>query len=50
MERQNPNLAINVFGWENGQVLVHRISEQGGETPRINLMLTKQGETRTIAL
>ena len=44
LERQNHNLAINVFGWENGQVVVHRISEKGGEVPRINLMLTKQGE------
>ena len=44
LERQNPNLAINVFGWENGHVVVHRISEKGGETPRINLMITKQGE------
>ena len=32
-----------MFGWENGHVVVHRISEKG-ETPRINLMLTKQGE------
>ena len=44
LERQNPNLAINVFGWENERAIVHRISEKGGETPRINLMLTKQGE------
>ena len=44
LERQNENLAINVFGWENERVIVHRISEKGGETPRINLMLTKQGE------
>ena len=44
LERQNPNLAINVFGWENDRVIVHRISEKGGETPRINLMLVKQGE------
>ena len=43
LERQNPNLAINVFGWE-GRVIVHRISEKGDETPRINLMLTTQGE------
>ena len=34
LERQNENLAINVFGWEKGQVVVHRISEKG-ETPRI---------------
>ena len=44
LERQNLNLAINVFGWEKEQVIVHRISEKGGEIPRINLMLTKQGE------
>ena len=44
LERQNLNLAINVFGWENNRVIVHRISEKGGETPRINLMLIKQGE------
>ena len=44
LERQNPNLAINVFGWENNRVIVHRISERGGEIPRINLMLIKQGE------
>ena len=44
LERQNPNLAINVFGWEGGNVVVYRISEKGGETPRIDLMLTKQGE------
>ena len=44
LERQNMNLAINVFGWENEQVVVHRISEKGGEISRINLMITKQGE------
>ena len=37
-ERQNQNLAINVFIWENGQVTFHRISEKGGEIPRINLV------------
>ena len=50
LERQNLNLAINVFGWENGHVVVHRISEKGGETPRINLMLTKQGENTHYSL
>ena len=50
LERQNENLAINVFGWEKGQVVVHRISEKGGETPRINLMLTKQGENTHYSL
>ena len=44
LERQNHNLAINVFGWEKGRVVVYRISEKGGEIPRINLMLIKQGE------
>ena len=44
LERQNLNLAINVFGWENNRVIVHRISEREGEIPRINLMLIKQGE------
>ena len=49
LERQNENLAINVLGWEKGQVVVHRISEKG-ETPRINLMLTKQGENTHYSL
>jgi len=44
LERQNPNLAINVFGWDKDQVIVHRISEQDGNIPRINLIITKQGE------
>ena len=44
LERQNPNLAINVFGWENDRVIVHRISEKDGEIPRINLMLVKKDE------
>ena len=44
LERQNPNLAINVFGWEKEQVIVYRLSEKGGDIPRINLMITKQGE------
>ena len=44
LERQNPNLAINVFGWEDDRVIVRRISEKGGEIPRINLMLVKKGE------
>ena len=49
LEKQNPNLAINVFGWE-GRVIVHRISEKGGEIPRINLMLTTQGENMHYSL
>ena len=50
LERQNENLAINVFGWEKGQVVVNRISEKGGETPKINLMITKQGENTHYSL
>ena len=44
LERQNPNLTINVFGWDKEQVIVHRISEKDGNVPRINLMITKQGD------
>ena len=44
LERQNPNLAINVFGWGKDNVTVHRISEKDGSIPRINLMVTQQGE------
>ena len=28
LERQNQNLAINLFRWEKEQVIVHRISEK----------------------
>ena len=49
LEKRNENLAINVFGWE-GRVVVHRISEKGGEIPRINVMLTKQGENTHYSL
>ena len=28
LEAQNRNLAINVFGWENDSVIVHRISKK----------------------
>lgn len=44
LEKQHPNLTINVFGWEKEQVIVHRISEKDGDIPRINLMLIQQGE------
>ena len=40
VERQN-NLAINVFGWEKG-VIIHHISKQPGEMPRINLLLIEK--------
>ena len=50
LERQNENLAINVFGWEKGQVVVHRISEKGSKIQRINLIITKQGENTHYSL
>ena len=40
----NPNIGINVFGWDKEQAIVHRISEKKGNIPRINLMITKQGD------
>ena len=50
LERQNLNIAINVFGWENGHVVLHRTSKKGGEIPRINLMIIKQGENTHYSL
>ena len=43
-EAQNRNLAINVFGWENNCVIVHRLSRRKANVPRINLMLIESGE------
>ena len=43
LEAQNRNLAINVFGWENNCVIVHRISKKEAIVPRINLMLIESG-------
>ena len=44
LEKQNPKLAINVFGWENDRVIVHGISENEGDLPRINQMLINDKE------
>ena len=44
LEEQNPHLAINVFGWGNNNVTVHRISEKEKKVPRINLMFIESGE------
>ena len=44
LEKQNSNLAINVFGWEKDSVIVHRISEKEKSVKRINLMLIESGE------
>lgn len=43
LEMQNPNLAINVFGWEKDHAIVHRISEKGSDVERINLMIIQEG-------
>ena len=44
LEAQNKDLAINVFGWENDCVIVHRISKKENFVPWINLMLIESGE------
>ena len=44
LEKQNGKLAINVFGWENDTVIVHRISSKEKSVKRINLMLIESGE------
>ena len=46
LEKQNPNLAINVFGWEKDTVIVYRISSKEKSVKRINLMLIESGETQ----
>ena len=38
------NLAINVYGWEKGTVVIHRISKQPTTIPRINLLLIEKEE------
>ena len=43
LEAQNRNLAINVFGWENDCVIVHRLSKKEANVQRINLMLIEKG-------
>ena len=35
-KKQNPDLTINVFRWENDHVIVYRISEKDSAIPRIN--------------
>ena len=44
LEGQNRNLAINVFGWENDCVIVHRLSKEEANVQRINLILIEKGE------
>ena len=40
VERRN-NLAINVFGWDKG-VIIHQLSKQPPDIPRINLLLIEK--------
>ena len=44
LKTQKKNLAINVFGWENDCVIVHRISKKEMNVPRRNLMLIESGK------
>ena len=46
LEAQNSDLAINVFGWENNRVSVHRVSKKETDVPRINLMLIESRMTQ----
>ena len=39
------NLAINVYGWERGNVIIHRISNQPPKVQRINTMIIEDKET-----
>ena len=45
LEKQNRNLAINIFGWEDDHVVIHRISERREEknVKLVNLMLLEKG-------
>ena len=36
------NLAINVYGWENNKVIIHRISNQPPNVKRINTLIIEQ--------
>ena len=45
VEKQN-NLAINVYGWENNKVIIHRISDQPPEIKRINTMIIEKNSKK----
>jgi len=46
LEDNNPKLAINVFGWENGCVTIHRLSKKEKKVERINLIVIESRETQ----
>lgn len=39
LEKQNPDLSINVYGWEKDSMIVQKLSKKGGSVPRITFML-----------
>ena len=44
------NLAINVYGWENNKVIIHRISNQLPNVKRINTLIIEQdGKTHYVS-
>jgi len=48
LEKQNPNLAINVYGWEKDSMVPYWLSEKDGSIQRRNLMLISIEKNRTI--
>ena len=44
LEKQYPNLAINVFEWEKEHIIVHDIIEKDSAIERMNVMITQQGD------
>ena len=44
LERQNRNLAVNVWGWENKDLIILHSSTKPKEVKRIELMLITDGE------
>lgn len=44
LEKQNKNLAINVWGWENKGLIILHISKKPKGVKRIELMLITDGE------
>lgn len=44
LEKQNEGLPINVWGWENGDLIILHISHKSKAVKRINLMLLMDGE------
>jgi len=45
LNKKNPKLGRNVFGWEKERVIVKWLSEKEGRLPRIDLMLIQSNYT-----